>query len=428
MHGQRKVERSEEEKQETKRRFQKYQAAMTKILKKRNKLIYPKEVKEEESQQEPIFVPRNKQYIRQEIQQVAEQHQERIRELIAPTEATQVDDLWKKTDTLIRVNPDAYPLWNIRRELLFHKLVVLEGSKEQETTPEEVTKQVQKFVDGELNLTAIAIEKVNVKSYGAWHQRRWIIDNFPEYISFAREIKLCNQLLVGDIRNFHCWNYRRHVVKVGNISLEDELQFTEDKIKSNFSNYSAWHYRAILLTNLKKISVATLGEEMRFLRNATYTQPADQSIWFYQRWILRELVNLFGKTESQGRGEILSILAEERAALEELHEDENDSKWPLFQLACLVRLETTLRRLAESGISACDGNKSAFLNVIEAAASLNEDKDIGESHDVANSLLEKMKIKNPEHTQFYSWLQSTAKESRHTKTFAVLPVAQSGEL
>lgn len=99
----------------------------------------------------------------------------------------QIDDLWKKVDTLIRVNPDAYPLWNIRRELLFHKMThlqVLETSpkgeqKEEEIPQSHTTKntELRTLINTELSITAYAIEKLNVKSYGAWYHRKWIVDN-----------------------------------------------------------------------------------------------------------------------------------------------------------------------------------------------------------------------------------------------------------
>ena len=146
-------------------------------------------------------------------------------------------------------------------------------------------------MEAELTLTQTALQSRNPKSYGAWHHRQWMLTlcctgtapGVTPYLaklqraasgtahaetgegpalsqdcqavlksaaSPAAELELCGQFLKLDERNFHCWNYRRYIVQIGEIPLEDELQYTNELIQRNFSNYSAWHYRASLLERL----------------------------------------------------------------------------------------------------------------------------------------------------------------------------------
>lgn len=110
-------------------------------------------------------------------------------------------------------------------------------------------------------------------------------------LSWKNELNLCNMFLNADERNFHCWRHRFFVVKNGNLSKTDELEFTYEKICSNFSNYSSWHYRSKLIEELyyhDKIDSEIFKNELNLIENAIFTDPNDQSAWIYEKWLLLE--------------------------------------------------------------------------------------------------------------------------------------------
>ncbi|MCI4387777.1 hypothetical protein PGIGA_G00078090 [Pangasianodon gigas] len=206
------------------------------------------------------------------------------------------------TQQLLASNPDFATLWNYRREILLQ----LETVKEEE--------EMQKLYETELLFIESCL-KVNPKSYGSWYHRGWVASRLlrPDW---QRELGLCDRCLSLDDRNFHCWDYRRLVVKVSGVSVEQELQFTDRLIGSNFSNYSSWHYRSTLLPLLHpqpasdpasacqkhththtpptvspqmhghRVCEEQLLKEYELVQNAVFTDPNDQSAWFYYRWLL----------------------------------------------------------------------------------------------------------------------------------------------
>ena len=53
-----------------------------------------------------------------------------------------------------------------------------------------------------------------------------------------------------DSRNFQAWHYRREIVKLSGTAAEEELEYARSLIDNDFSNYSAWHARSSLLTDM----------------------------------------------------------------------------------------------------------------------------------------------------------------------------------
>ncbi|KAI5084290.1 hypothetical protein GOP47_0000459 [Adiantum capillus-veneris] len=184
---------------------------------------------------------------------------------------------------LLEANPEVYTAWNYRKLAVTHLLDSLQD--------EAARKSV---LDNELLVIERALMR-NFKSYGAWHHRKWILQFGLS--SLDHEYRLLDKLLTSDARNFHGWAYRRFLAKIKKATEEHELQYTIKKINENFSNYSAWHSRSVLLSKQflanaieRNTWLKALTEEYDLVKQAFFTEPEDQSGWFYLVWLLSQTV------------------------------------------------------------------------------------------------------------------------------------------
>lgn len=150
------------------------------------------------------------------------------------------------------------------------------------------------------------------KSYSLFTHRQWVVlqilklerEEDREKGIIREELGFCAKMLALDERNFHVWNYRNWLVLLaGGVWVEKELEFTKSKIETNFTNFSALHFRAKNLGRkgwLEKLNVPLNGlstiksdslnlplkEELEFIRTGLYIQPDEQGIWQYHRWLM----------------------------------------------------------------------------------------------------------------------------------------------
>lgn len=109
----------------------------------------------------------------------------------------------------------------------------------------------------------------------------------------------------------HGWNYRIWLANWAELSVIDEFDFTTRKIYQNFSNYSAWQRRAHLFPHycaaMNSKPSELIRNEVEMCRTAAWTEPADQSVWFYQRWLFSSL-----STALPNQKELLTELARDQ--------------------------------------------------------------------------------------------------------------------
>ncbi|KAI1382886.1 protein prenylyltransferase [Hypoxylon trugodes] len=216
--------------------------------------------------------------------------------------------LFQLTSKLLRLNPEYYTIWNVRRRCLISGLFSApsDGSSlsralpsisqsdttnpssdhsspsSSDATPRDrdppTTGQSGTSLDGkgekdvEADAGVLQSEMAFIiplllefpKCYWVWKYRRWLLEqaNIRLPATNARkfweaELALTSKMLAKDQRNFHAWGYRRYVVASlespslgGRSMVEDEFAYTTRKISTDLSNFSAWHNRSQLLLRL----------------------------------------------------------------------------------------------------------------------------------------------------------------------------------
>ncbi|KAF8428778.1 hypothetical protein EV426DRAFT_640040 [Tirmania nivea] len=210
------------------------------------------------------------------------------------------------TSALLKRNPEFYTVWNYRREILLNGILPPATAPKPAPDSEE-EKSILLILKGEL-IHLLPLLKSHPKCYALWNHRLWVLSQSSIYLSpeksqqlWKEELGLVGMMLGRDERNFHGWAYRRIVVGAmekeligkGMSLVEQEFEYTTVMIKSNMSNYSAWHSRTKLVGRLLKERGAKKQERMDFLedeinllKKAIITKPQDQSLWFYHRWLI----------------------------------------------------------------------------------------------------------------------------------------------
>ncbi|GAA5891157.1 hypothetical protein JCM8208_002520 [Rhodotorula glutinis] len=284
-------------------------------------------------------------------------------------------DALADTTRLLSLNPEFQTGWGIRRRILLKGLLV--------NAPDDDARQ--QLLEADLQLTNASL-KLNPKVYCVWEHRKWVLETMPD-ADWGFEFKMVEMYLEKDARNFHSWDYRRYLVSsiqsiaspspspsslprprtkpLPEPTTSSELAFTTRKISANFSNFSAWHYRTKLLQKLwdergwaadAQERLDKIDEEFELVKQAIWSDPNDQSAWLYHRWLV-------------GDGTV-SIVRREIEGIEELLEEEPDSRWCLDSLVHYKRL--LVRLLEPQGDSTRPERDELNLACVDMLARLQE--------------------------------------------------------
>ncbi|KAI1134275.1 protein prenylyltransferase [Hypoxylon sp. FL0543] len=232
--------------------------------------------------------------------------------------------LFQLTSKLLRLNPEYYTIWNVRRRCLISGLLSApsDGSSPSKASPstsrsdatnqpsdlsslsssdatqrgrdsptagksgtivddkggEETTNGDVDLLKTELAFT-IPLLLEFPKCYWIWKYRKWLLEQstLRLHATAARqiweaELGLASKMLTKDRRNFHAWGYRRYVVAAlespslgGKSMVEDEFTYTTKMIHGDLSNFSAWHNRSQLISRLLQERGADVAARRAFL-------------------------------------------------------------------------------------------------------------------------------------------------------------------
>ncbi|CAI6097154.1 unnamed protein product [Clonostachys chloroleuca] len=300
------------------------------------------------------------------------------------------EETFQLTSKLLRINPEYYTVWNVRRRCLISGLLSgpLPGSSPSKVLPSSSatdtpttssdaslassSTKTQQLPDSQTtgnngttpeswagDLDTIKSELAFTipllmefpKCYWIWQYRLWILDQAVERLPVSasrriweEELGLVSKMLHRDTRNFHAWGYRRHVVTKlesstlnGSSMTEVEFAYTTSKINADLSNFSAWHSRSQLIPRLlnerKAEQVARkefLAKELNLVREGLNVGPEDQSLWFYHQYLITNILETPGDqtiAPDLTDEERKSYIESEIVEIKDLLEDYEDIKW-----------------------------------------------------------------------------------------------------
>ncbi|WVO23079.1 uncharacterized protein IAS62_004424 [Cryptococcus decagattii] len=177
------------------------------------------------------------------------------------------------TETIVRMNPAHYTVWQYRFSLLI---------------------SMNKSLEDELQLmNEFAVQ--NLKSYQVWHHRLLLLDRISPQDPIS-EIEYIHGSLLPDPKNYHTWAYLHwlysHFSVLGRISeaqWRSELDWCDEMLRVDGRNNSAWGWRWYLKVSRPgaETSSRMLQDELIYILKSIHHIPHNVSAWNYLRGFLK---------------------------------------------------------------------------------------------------------------------------------------------
>lgn len=120
-----------------------------------------------------------------------------------------------------------------------------------------------------------------------WEHRRFLVNYHPTP-PIDQELQIIDFVLTKDNRNYLVWGYRVDLLELAIALLEksgkdtkqkymEELKWVEAQIKIDIRNNSAWHYRQVLVRDIK----LSYQKDFDFIREKAFNRPGNEAVWNY---------------------------------------------------------------------------------------------------------------------------------------------------
>ncbi|KAL7581718.1 hypothetical protein ACA910_022258 [Epithemia clementina (nom. ined.)] len=316
------------------------------------------------------------------------------------------------TASALRNNPKAYAAWFHRKWCLVHLVVLNQSTTAATTEPAAILQQ-------ELALTIQFLER-DERNFHCWNYRRFVVsmllflqksassasvtagaaldspgawrvllddnDEAKESLLLMGAQIISSLKITEDESARHSCDDQT-TAAMNNVEtttdwIVHEWDFTQKKIEQNFSNFSAFHYRSklydIFLNIKRKEGITTtqhLQNELGLIENAIFTEPDDQTAWWYQSFLLRQEE----KASNDNTNRNVEVWNAHVNNLRELAQEMPNSKWVLLGLfnceMLLLKLKQPLESSTPSSIEShgCD-KKKELLGYCERLMEVDPDR------------------------------------------------------